>query len=324
MAIFLLILGFIGFAHSATEFRVNIELTCVQPVYHPTTLVYVGCTKYTQTGRVEEYIGCFPEDSYVPTPYGDKLMSELEIGDTVFALDNGKVIETKVKAWLHRITHFDMNYTILTTDSGMLVASEMHNLAHFSENDIDYKYSHEFQVGDFLVGMNGTREKVHSINHTIMRGLYAPYTESGTLFVGYGRNSYLAHSFAHIRNPTLYKPLLDIVFYFYEMYDPDVHNLTDYTNYIHPIAGYAKATTVGKMLLDQNPVRDDALQVGLYRERRRTRTGYGSGGSRDTVADEDEFIMTWIVVNGGEFINAFTPPYGVFDGVSTTTTTLPS
>jgi hypothetical protein len=276
------------------EYDINMEITCVEPIYHPETNVYLGCTKHRQSGTLKRDTECFPGDIMVATPTGNTRMDKLKIGDKVLGW-NGKVVETEIVFWLHRIINQEFEFNKIITKNGSISASGLHNIAYKHRSllgNVWYKYSDNFKVSDFLIGIS-EYDKVVKIKNVKNTGLFAPQTSTGNLFVGYG-TTYLAHTFANIKMPTLYTSALNNLISIVSFWNPEINKLTNNTNYIHPVAAY---------LLDSHPAK---VVVDKYRERRSSNNYNSNSDDENDEEEELEIIMSF--VTGSNIVSVLNPP----------------
>lgn len=290
--IFLILAG-ASIGSASYKYDINMDITCVEPVYHPETGVYLGCTKHRQSGSLERDTECFPGDIMVATPRGYVRMDTMKIGDKVFGWDNGPV-ETEIVFWFHRITNQEFDFNLISTNNGSMAVSGLHNVAYRQESffgDVWYKYSDHFNTSDLLIGTSSD-DAVIGIKNIKRTGLYAPHTTTGNLFIGYN-TTYLAHTFANVKMPTIYKAALDKLVNIVSYWNPDVNKLTNETNYIHPIANYLLGSKPAKIVIDE------------YRERR---SSSDSSSSDDSGEEEQELEIIMTFTTGLNMVSIFNPP----------------
>lgn len=170
---------------------------------------------------------CFPSNSIIQTPKGNKYMSDLQIGDYILGHQNGKDTYVKIKGWLHKVDNQECEMLEITTDNNnKLKMSEKHILPRNTKDN--YIFAEELKVGDTLFLNDNKKTKVKSIKLYKTNGFYAPYCSEGLIYV----DGVLVHIFAEIKNPDKYLPMYNNLFNFYE--NTFETKITD--NYIHPVA----------------------------------------------------------------------------------------
>eukprot|EP00427_Karlodinium_veneficum_P046342 CAMPEP_0169300508 /NCGR_PEP_ID=MMETSP1016-20121227/67662_1 /TAXON_ID=342587 /ORGANISM="Karlodinium micrum, Strain CCMP2283" /LENGTH=190 /DNA_ID=CAMNT_0009392873 /DNA_START=38 /DNA_END=607 /DNA_ORIENTATION=+ len=136
------------------------------------------CKQWRQSGYIkEDGKACFSEDAIVVTRKGHQKIGNIQVGDELLGMDhsNGQLVFSKVRAWLHRKVDVVSEMTVIETDAGIA---------------------------------NGSA-KIRRIRKQNVRGHYSPLTEISNFFVGTSEHSFvLAHSFAHLREPRKYEPLV--------------------------------------------------------------------------------------------------------------------
>jgi len=181
----------------------------------------------TFTGLYLETSVCFPSNSIIQTPKGNKYMSDLQIGDYILGHQNGKDTYVKIKGWLHKVDNQECEMLEITTDNNnKLKMSEKHILPRNTKDN--YIFAEELKVGDTLFLNDNKKTKVKSIKLYKTNGFYAPYCSEGLIYV----DGVLVHIFAEIKNPDKYLPMYNNLFNFYE--NTFETKITD--NYIHPVA----------------------------------------------------------------------------------------
>jgi len=151
---------------------------------------------------------CFPPESKVVTPFGQKRMDEIFLGDQVLDAD---AAWTSVIAFLHIDLKRRDVYTRVTID-------EQHVL-HLSPNHLIFRLTgeeapeadavqaSELQIGDLLRLKNGTGH-VSQLHSVLRQGAFSPLTYSGSMLVdnvwvssystlGFGSAGISSHNFQH-------------------------------------------------------------------------------------------------------------------------------
>lgn len=160
-------------------------------------------------------------------------MSDLQLNDQVLVQTDFQIKFQPVTSWLHRSINGIVNYTVLQTDSGNISLSAGHNIAVYDEKII-YKMANNVSIGDIVIQANGQRAKVINISHRVSKGIYAPYTPTGNLFVGDDNVQYLSHCFSNIQEPEYYFGWFDAIIRKYEYVYEEI--IDDDVEYIHPVA----------------------------------------------------------------------------------------
>lgn len=240
------------------------------------------CVKWSHSGEIKEKTAsCFPAGSRVITEDGIKFIEDIEIGTMLLGYNTktGKNEFMPMELWLHRFGNIESNYYNITTETSGVIASPFHNLAIANDSQPSFKYAEDFEVGDCLWGDSDDGSMVVEINVVKMMGIYAPYTQHGTFYIMSPSgpnivtdNFYLAHSFAHIRNPTLYQPVISGIMSAAKMVYPTIHDISPDSkdNYVHPVA---------KILSNMFPFMLDSVPKTFIIENNSLRTSASKGGS---------------------------------------------
>jgi len=183
---------------------------------------------------------CFPADAVVISVAGPKRMADVQIGDSLLAMDHdGKVEYSKVRAWLHRDVDAFSNMTVIETNNGPVVASAKHSIATDIGGRVKYAYADDLQVGHKLYGKNGSAAHVVGTGVQAAAGFYSPLTYTSNFFVGSSADSVvLAHGFAHNPAPIfsahVVHALMNIAEFFY---GSSVHEIGEkqQKKYLHPV-----------------------------------------------------------------------------------------
>jgi hypothetical protein len=240
------------------------------------------CTEWSHSGTIKQNTGsCFPENTYVITSEGITQMKDLYVGSDLLGYNTYTELTefSEMPTWFHYDRNVQIPYINVLTKDGSITSSSMHNIAFTNDGDSNdfYKYTSELSENDNLIGFTfdqnnledqNVREcdiiKTETVNQV---GMYAPYTKLHNYFVSDDRkNFYLAHSFAHVKNPAKYEYAVSTVFNtllrFY-----NVDETQDV--YLNPIA----KSLYNIMSLYENPVN--------YVSSLRRRLGDDEGGSED-------------------------------------------
>lgn len=197
-----------------------------------------SCDMYSLTGDItEDKSSCFNENTFVQTLDGPKRIKDIKIGDMVLAYDkaeeNNSYIE--IYTWIHRIINTTATFYSIKTEHGYFSASSKHLIA--VENG--FKFTSELKYGDLIPSTIGM-SKVIDITKGKANGLYAPYNVLSNIYISDVEEGpyYLAHNFAHIKNPTLYENpfYYTLIGYEYMFGKPEI---TD--NFLHPVADMSQS-----------------------------------------------------------------------------------
>eukprot|EP01127_Copromyxa_protea_P007592 TRINITY_DN17494_c0_g1_i1.p1 TRINITY_DN17494_c0_g1~~TRINITY_DN17494_c0_g1_i1.p1 ORF type:complete len:218 (+),score=40.27 TRINITY_DN17494_c0_g1_i1:58-711(+) len=154
------------------------------------------CQEWSCDVRVDP---CFPASSILNG--AEKTMSLLKIGDKALSPSNS---EDSVYNWIHRDEEVKSTFLRLETDDGVLQVSPEH-LVYING---EYRFAKRAQVGDVLQKVGDETARITAITSFVDQGVYAPFTETGEMFVDGFRVScyayYESHDVAHL----LMKPLL--------------------------------------------------------------------------------------------------------------------
>jgi len=182
---------------------------------------------------------CFPADAVVIGTEGPKRMDEVQIGESLLGLSNdGIIVFTKVRGWLHRDIEGAINMTVLEGQGVRVTTSAQHYIATGPPGDVKYRFADDFKIGDHLLARDGSKVPVHSKGTEATSGLFSPMTSPNNFFVGSSADSVvLAHGFAHVPYPKASAWVLDRIMYFAEfMYGAKIHELRPgQKKYLHPV-----------------------------------------------------------------------------------------
>jgi len=220
---------------TAQSYNFQVTITCVE-----NSTGY--CTKWQQNGSISQATtSCFPASATVMRQDGVLVrMDKLTIGDHILAYNpsTGKQEFSEIIAWLHRDPLVNSSYIGIQAQSDILWISPQHNIAIMADENVKYIHASEVILGNKLIGNSNFSTAVNSIKHaTILNGVYAPYTRLANFYVGTTNATYLAHSFAYIRNPTVYELPFAASMWLAEYINPSIHVVEDTTSqYFHPVA----------------------------------------------------------------------------------------
>ncbi|XP_023216790.1 sonic hedgehog protein-like [Centruroides sculpturatus] len=118
-------------------------------------------------------------------------MKDLKIGHEVLTVDNGKLVFTKVVAFMDRRPSGQAEYLILQTANEQSIRISANHLIFSSMNNVttlETKFAGNINVGDYLLVSNQTDQtfepsSVMQITRDVMDGAYVPLTQTGTLLV---------------------------------------------------------------------------------------------------------------------------------------------
>ncbi|RMX48033.1 hypothetical protein pdam_00002690 [Pocillopora damicornis] len=140
--------------------------------------------------RVQPRRLCFPAISQVTMESGASIpMSHLKVGDKVQTLGtNGESKFSEVITFLHKEIDAEAQFYNLKTKTGNSIKLSAHHLIFRKETNTSFisaVFASEIKMGDLLI-LNGSGpifDTVTQITHMTMKGVYAPLTRQGTLFV---------------------------------------------------------------------------------------------------------------------------------------------
>ncbi|KAG9340250.1 hypothetical protein JZ751_021691 [Albula glossodonta] len=174
---------------------------------------HVHCSVKADHSVTVEKGGCFPGWSQVSLAGGgQKALSALQPGEEVLALsESGNVVPSRVLLFLHRDPALQVRFLIMETEDGQrLSITPSHLVFQAPNHTLEHgRYQAQFasrtRPGHYMLTQgegSGLRpSRVVSVTWTEGRGVYAPLTEHGTLFVdGVLASSYAAvedHGLAH-------------------------------------------------------------------------------------------------------------------------------
>lgn len=120
---------------------------------------------------------CFSGDTVVATEHGSVPMSELSVGDLVQTAAGLQ----PVVSFIHHGVDSSMKFVQINHDQGLIEMSDNHMLHLVDGRAVPAR---DIQVGDRLVGVDGTASLVKEIATVEKSSWMAPITESGTIMAG--------------------------------------------------------------------------------------------------------------------------------------------
>eukprot|EP01124_Arcella_intermedia_P035311 TRINITY_DN8953_c0_g1_i2.p1 TRINITY_DN8953_c0_g1~~TRINITY_DN8953_c0_g1_i2.p1 ORF type:complete len:208 (-),score=53.29 TRINITY_DN8953_c0_g1_i2:9-632(-) len=167
-------------------------------------------------------------------------MEDLRVGDYILGYNPTTQLNefSEVLSWLHNDPTLESTYLGLQTQSDTLWVSPEHNVATLQNGQIYYQLASEVSINQTIFG--SSNETVQAIQKMVLLGAFAPYTHLANFYVGSSSATYLAHSFAFVRNPTLYEyPFYGL------MWLARIFNVVDAPNGVHPVAHYLQKSIPG-------------------------------------------------------------------------------
>lgn len=241
-------------------------------------------THWRHNGDIKYRSECFPGSSFVKTPNGTKLMSELQIQDMVLVHDPNTIPHQRFEPvwfWLHRSIKTEAQYIHLKTNISSVTLSAHHNLAYIDPDTgvIAYKFATDFTEKDILVTPMGYQRvtKFSVVNDT---GLYAPFTSVGNFYVSSdGKEFYLSHCFANVESPDSWISTMTAIMSVGELFSNEFHHIDSSEDYLHPVC---------KMLMYYFPnfVHDTSSEH--YSQLMRRSYDFSTNKYNDDSSNEDE------------------------------------
>uniref|UniRef100_A0A915LA40 Protein hedgehog n=1 Tax=Romanomermis culicivorax TaxID=13658 RepID=A0A915LA40_ROMCU len=167
--------------------------------------------------RSTRSLRCFPESSIVLLSNNrTKLLSEVQIGDEIaaFSTSTGRQTFSQVVSFLHvdRQVRIDDYLKIYIGNNYNLTVSPDHLIFVYNNDGSFYtKMAKNLIVGDFLILNNDRRLKISEIQRVPSRGLFAPLTMEGTIFV----DNVAASCYAGVRSHDLADFVIRPIKYFW-------------------------------------------------------------------------------------------------------------
>ena len=158
--------------------RYNIEQTCACAEKEPD----VGCIKWDCNGDIEHKVECLSLDTLLMTPDGERKAGDLKPGDSVYALQNGKIIEDRIYDNLHyepdtKTTMLE----IILSNNKTLVLTPRHIV--FLETG-EPVFANTLKPADCLMSSLDYSQFIVDIRKVKKVGIIAPLTYTGTYLVG--------------------------------------------------------------------------------------------------------------------------------------------
>ncbi|KAJ8370055.1 hypothetical protein SKAU_G00100830 [Synaphobranchus kaupii] len=169
---------------------------------------HVHCSVKADHSVTVEKGGCFPGWAWVSTVGGEqKSMSSLQPGEKVLALSgSGQVVLSRVLLFLHRDPGLRVRFLTVETEGGGRLSVTPSHLVFLAPNrTLDHsryqaRFASRARPGHYVLvrgdGGGLRPSRIVSVAWTEGRGVYAPLTEHGTLFV----DGVLASSYAVVED----------------------------------------------------------------------------------------------------------------------------
>ncbi|PAV74662.1 hypothetical protein WR25_21510 [Diploscapter pachys] len=151
--------------------------------------------EYQNSNWLQRY--CFSDDTWLTTPNGKKRMSEVDVGDFVLTANKTHTFFTPITMWMHREPeHNAYFFTIMTEYGKMLRLSGKHLIFKTSCDNIYNEYieilptkavyADQLREGDCVIVLKKglfQQQKIQEIWIAQRKGIYAPMTSNGRIFV---------------------------------------------------------------------------------------------------------------------------------------------
>ncbi|KAL4646169.1 indian hedgehog protein-like [Arapaima gigas] len=172
---------------------------------------HVHCSVKADHSVTVEKGGCFPGWAQVHVMgRGQKALSSLQPGDKVLALsESGQLVPSQVLVFLHQDPESIAQFLVLDTEHGQRLSLTPSHLVFLAPNDTLHPSQYQAQFASrarqgYYVLIQGEEggvqpSRIVSISVKEGKGVYAPLTEHGTLFV----EGVLASSYATVEDHTL-------------------------------------------------------------------------------------------------------------------------
>ncbi|XP_061113930.1 desert hedgehog protein [Conger conger] len=168
---------------------------------------HVHCSVKADHSVAVEKGGCFPGWARVSTASGEwRNMSSLRPGEEVLALSgSGQLVLSRVLLFLHRAPGLRARFLTMETEGGGRLSLTPSHLVFLAPNRTLHparyqaRFASRARLGHYVLlrGEGGVRPgRIVSLTWTEGRGVYAPLTEHGTLFV----DGVLASSYAVVED----------------------------------------------------------------------------------------------------------------------------
>jgi hypothetical protein len=118
-----------------------------------------------------------------------KYIKDIQLGDNLLT-DNGF---SKVVLIPHRDPDQPANYLVIQTNTDKTIKISANHMISVNKT---FKNASEVKLGDSLYTYNGNQETVSSVTTETIKGVYAPFTENGTLVV----DGIVASCYAEVNN----------------------------------------------------------------------------------------------------------------------------
>ena len=138
--------------------------------------------------------GCFPGQSLVHVlGRGQVRMSDLRIGDRALAFDisTNQLVYSEVLLFMHRYDDISATFKEAQTANGhriTLTSSHLIYVVNKATNSLEAVFADKLNQGTDLISVMSVQEVAHkseiiNVTSVIRRGVYAPVTQHGTIFV---------------------------------------------------------------------------------------------------------------------------------------------
>ncbi|GFY62143.1 protein hedgehog [Trichonephila inaurata madagascariensis] len=157
---------------------------------------YIHCSVKTKYPDYRALGGCFSGNSKVYTPEGEKLMTQLHVGDKVLVVTpNGDLDFSEVILFLDRDNENSRWYrTIVTENNIQITLTSKHLIYTASEEKTSYNnrfatFAKNIRIGNYIYVLKTARkneislERVVNITVSKEKGVFAPLTKQGTIVV---------------------------------------------------------------------------------------------------------------------------------------------
>lgn len=124
------------------------------------------------------------------TQRGQVVIEELQLGEEVLTIQNGKLHMTTFLGWIHKEADHMERFLKLKTESAQITLSEKHVIFYKPKGRkreaMTTTFADLVEEGDLLeVVLDGTVhwERVVAIEHERRKGIFSPLTAAGTILV---------------------------------------------------------------------------------------------------------------------------------------------
>ena len=181
--------GTVNFLNQDVEIKLKSDQGSILRIYIDNTLFpecYYKC-KSTKT--------CFPADTIVNTPDGDKYINNLDIGDKVLTINNynGMLEYSDIYMHGHKIDNISTNFITLYTDNNDHNNEVSGSFSHWIyaceykecewNNKIIKRFEEIREGKDYIFDKNMNKNLIIKKEINEMDGIYAPFTINGNIIV---------------------------------------------------------------------------------------------------------------------------------------------